>query len=136
MWGVVVEFIKWSDDYCVGNNLIDIQHKLFFEMVRDLSQRVESGKTDVGATEIVQFLQDYIEMHFSVEEAIMNEIHFPDIKNHRTIHNEFSKSIQRLNNELYNEEVSYIFNKILSITQNWFLDHILTQDKQYQKYFH
>ncbi|MCW8825440.1 MAG: hemerythrin family protein [Gammaproteobacteria bacterium] len=132
----MVEFIEWSDDYCVGNNLIDIQHKLFFEMVRDLSQRVKSGKRDVQAAEIVQFLNDYIDMHFSDEEKLLREIHFPDLKNHQAIHNEFSKSIQRLNRELYSEEVSYILDKILSVTQNWFLDHILTQDKEFSKYLH
>ena len=73
-------------------------------------------------------------MHFSAEEALLKEIHFPDFKNHHAIHNEFSKSVQRLNEELYSEEVAYILDKILSLTQNWFLDHILTQDKQFSKY--
>jgi hemerythrin-like metal-binding protein len=133
----MINFIKWSDDYCVGNNLIDIHHKLFFEMVRDLSNKMGAGgQQDVSPSEILQFIQDYIKMHFNAEERIMDEAHFPDLKNHHAIHNEFSRSIQRLHKELYQAEEPYLLDKILSVTQNWFLDHILSQDKQYQEYLH
>lgn len=132
----MIDFIKWSDDYCVGNTLLDTHHKLFFDMVKEFSHHVESNQEDIDASEIVQFLQDYIEMHFSAEERILSEIHFPDIKNHHAIHNEFSKSISRLNTELYKSEISYIIDKILNLIQTWFLDHILTQDKQFAKYLH
>jgi len=131
-----MEFIEWSDDYCVGNNLIDIQHKLFFEMVKDLSNRMGSDKHDVKAKDIIQFLQDYVDMHFSAEEAIMSEVSFPDIQDHQAIHNEFSKNIQRFSDELHSDEVSHILDKVLTLTQNWFLEHILTQDKQLMKYLH
>ena len=132
----MIDFIKWSDDYCVGHTLLDIHHKLFFEMIKEFSQKIESGKQDIDAAEIVQFLHDYIDMHFSTEEKILREIHFPDLKNHHAIHSEFSKSINRLNAELYKSEVSYIIDKILDLTQTWFLDHILTQDKQFTRYLH
>jgi len=132
----MIDFIKWSDDYCVGNTLLDTHHKLFFDMVKEFSHNVESNQEDIDASEIVQFLQDYIDMHFSAEERILSEIHFPDIKNHQAIHNEFSKSISRLNAELYESEVSHIIDKILNLIQSWFLDHILTQDKQFAKYLH
>lgn len=131
-----MEYIEWSDDYCIGNNLLDIHHKLFFEMIRDLSKKMDSNDTDIEAKEIVQFLQDYINMHFDAEEKIMNEIHFPEAKNHQAIHRDFSLSIQRLNKELYNDEVSHILDKILSLTQSWFLHHILHQDKQFSEYLH
>lgn len=76
----MIEFIEWSDDYCIGNNLLDIHHKLFFEMVRDLSKKVDTEGSDIDPKEIVQFLQDYINMHFSAEEQIMSAINFPDAK--------------------------------------------------------
>ena len=132
----MIDFIEWSDDYCIGNNLLDIHHKIFFEMVRDLSKHLEGDKPRVDATEIVEFLHDYIEMHFSAEEKLMSEIHFPNSLEHKAIHEEFSRNIQRLNKELYKEEVAHILDKILTLTQNWFLDHILTQDKQFSNYLH
>lgn len=132
----MVDFVKWSDDYCVGNTLLDVHHKLFFDMVKEFSHKVHNNKQDIDASEIVQFLQDYIDMHFSTEERILSEIHFPDLRNHNAIHSEFSKNIGRLNDELYKSELSHIIDRILDLTQTWFLDHILTQDKQFSKYLH
>ena len=132
----MVDFINWSDDYCVGNTLLDTHHKLFFEMIKEFSQKIKSGKQDIDASEVVQFLHDYIDMHFSTEEKILSEIHFLAGTSRSTMPAKFSKSITRLNKELDNSEVSYIIDKILNLTQTWFLDHILTQDKQFSEYLH
>ncbi|RLA01364.1 MAG: hypothetical protein DRQ47_08170 [Gammaproteobacteria bacterium] len=130
----MVEFLKWSDDYLIGDIQIDTHHKLFFDMVKDISRFLENDSADVNLAAIVDFLHQYVEMHFRVEEEIMMEIAYPDVDKHKDIHKGFSNQIAQLREQLESQENTPTLDDIFTITQNWFLQHILTEDKQLTKY--
>ena len=74
--------IQWDESLSVGFELIDEQHKLLIQRIRDLSDAVNSsrGATEIGKT--LGFMIDYTEFHFSTEEKHMYNLDYPGRDHH------------------------------------------------------
>jgi len=130
----MVEFLEWSEDYLIGDIQIDTHHKLFFDMVKDISKAIENDADKFEIKKIVDFLHQYVDMHFRVEEEIMKGIKYPEIENHQKIHKGFSNQITKLSEQLLTPDNPPKIDDVLTIMQDWFLQHILTEDKQLTKF--
>jgi len=64
----------WSDDYETGNKKIDDQHRLIFDAANMVSDAVRRGKEDEILNQAFTLLLQYVNTHFSDEEAYYEEI--------------------------------------------------------------
>ncbi|MFC2104815.1 hemerythrin domain-containing protein, partial [Bacteroidota bacterium] len=72
-----MEIIKWSDDYSVGINEIDNQHKGLVIIINELFNLISEGKSKNKLEEIFNHLTDYTKKHFTAEEKMMEKFAYP-----------------------------------------------------------
>jgi len=64
----------WDEKYETGNEKIDNQHRLIFDAANMLSDAVVRGKEDEILNKAFDLLLQYVNTHFSDEEAYYEEI--------------------------------------------------------------
>lgn len=114
----------WSEDYEIGNELIDGEHKEIFARI-DL---LMAAKTDDEVRQMAVFMANYVVEHFRDEEELMRSVGYPDYDAHRQLHAEFRQSIEAkvmqintsvelegLKVELYNETFRWLIGHVLGV---------------------
>ena len=77
---------RWSDDFALGDSIVDTQHRAFFEEAASLRAALESEEPK---DEIVAYCATFIanlRAHFADEEQLMARIGFPALAVHRQEH--------------------------------------------------
>lgn len=77
-----VGYLAWKDEYSIGDDLADEQHRKLIETINQI-------ESDVPLDQILRTLSRYAEEHFSHEERLMAESGFPDLAQHRLQHKAF-----------------------------------------------
>ena len=125
----------WSDDYSIGIEVIDEQHRGFFEAAHRLYDHILNCEGEQIVEESVGFLRDYANRHFQTEEAFMAKHEYPHLEQHKKSHTEFLEILEMLVDDL---EVfgpsQHLADRALEISQEWLIHHIADEDAQYAKY--
>lgn len=132
--------IKWTEDLSVGVETIDEQHKELFERINSLVQAIKQKVCKYKISDVIKFLEDYVQTHFNEEEKYMLKYKYPHYEHHKSQHEYFKKELLTLKPELLKLEGgtkpgSYE----LSVTTNqlvvdWILAHVANIDKQLGKF--
>jgi len=126
------ELVSWNDDFLVGNESIDAQHKQLVKLTNDFYAGVRTGKLKAK----VYFLQtikgavEYVRNHFTNEEEIMREINFPLYDEHKRLHEDFVAEVIR-EISLFEEEENPNPEGFVKYLMNWIFQHIANSDKKY-----
>lgn len=127
--------IVFDESLFTGNELIDTQHQELISRINRLSD-VTLGKEKTAAIQTLDFLMDYVEIHFSAEEKLQAEAGYPDIEAHKALHRHFENSVSELKEMLEEEEgPSEAF--VAAVKKNvadWFVNHIEVCDKKVASY--
>jgi hemerythrin len=121
--------IKWDDSLSVNVELIDEQHKMLIQRIRDLSDAVNSsrGATEIGKT--LGFMIDYTEFHFSTEEKHMTKLGYPELDVHRGQHDEFKSTLKEMVMEFEEDGATAQLGEwVNQYLINWLVDHIKSID--------
>lgn len=125
----------WSDDYLLGVDAIDAQHKGFFDATHRLYDSILNCEGEKAVEETLEFLRDYASRHFQAEEAFMQKHGFPQLEYHKRLHVEFFEALDMLLDELRVFGPSQdLAERALVIAQDWLIDHIIDEDTQYSAY--
>ena len=124
--------LKWKDEYSIGIDLIDGQHKQIFEIGNSAYELLKNDFSLDKYPEIIQVVEDlrqYTKYHFKWEENYMLQIKYKNYDNQKIEHDEFIKKINSYDlNKIYQNQDKYI-EDILFFILNWTLDHILQKDR-------
>ena len=125
----------WSDDYLIGIEAIDEQHRGFFEATHRLYDSILNCEGEKIVEESAGFLRDYAKQHFQVEEAFMAQHGYPRLEQHKRLHANFFEVLERLLDELDVFGPSqHLADHALDISQEWLIQHIIDEDVQYAQY--
>lgn len=125
----------WSDDYLIGIDEIDGQHKGFFEAAHRLYDYILNCEGEKAVEEAVEFLRDYADTHFDTEEAFMQKHEFLGLEEHKKLHAEFLERLDMLGDDLKVFGPSqHLADRALEVAQDWLIDHITEEDMQYAEY--
>lgn len=117
--------IEWDDSLSVGVDLIDEQHKMLIQKLRDLSDAFESGREMNRIMQTLEFMVDYTDFHFTAEEKTMVKYDYPGLEEQKSQHKQF---VVTLNNivEDFKEEgpTSSLATSINVFLHNWLIKHI------------
>jgi len=126
---------EWSDDYLVGIEAIDKQHKDFFEAAHRLYDYILNCEGEKTVEESVAFLRDYANEHFQTEEAFMEKHGFPGLEQHKRLHAGFFEVLDMLVDDVKVFGPSqHLADRALEISQDWLIHHIADEDSQYAAY--
>ena len=124
--------IKWEDDYCVGVQSIDDQHKKLFEIanrIYDLLKNELIFDKYSKILEIVEELKSYTIYHFKSEEDYMNSIKYKRFLSQKVAHNDFVAKMESIDTDkIDNGQNEYLLG-ILDFVSEWLVEHIIKEDK-------
>ncbi len=125
----------WSDEYALGIQAIDDQHKGFFEAGHRLYDAILNCEGEKMVEQSVAFLRDYASRHFQAEEGFMAKHAYPHLDQHKKLHTEFLEVLDSLVDELELFGPSqHLADRALEISQDWLINHIIEEDSRYAHY--
>lgn len=131
--------MMWKEKYKIGIPTIDEQHEELFRRVSEfvISLRQAGDWQDkLGKVkETMEFMENYVVIHFNYEEAYQREVHYPDHEGHCKLHKAFTEEIkqyaEQLESEGYPEElVQKLGGKLMA----WLINHVAAADQQLANY--
>jgi hemerythrin len=128
--------VEWDNKYSVGIPLIDEQHRTLIENTNALYQGCRTGSEEEKKNyffRAVKSVVDYTKFHFSAEERMMENIHYPQFAAHKREHEAF---VQRLLDDVknYQEGQKFAPNNFVRFLRDWILSHIAVEDTKYARY--
>lgn len=121
--------IAWDPSLSVGLEELDDQHRALIRLVNELSEKRAQGDDD-AATKTLQFLRDYMNTHLAMETELMLDLDYPEREAHRQQHELFVNHVIFFEIEKeFGVVSSQMLDAILAFLNDWFLNHIATEDK-------
>ncbi len=129
-----MEKIHWRDEFSVGVKELDDQHKKLITMINALIAE-ESSLTDPETiANLLTRMNDYALEHFRAEEYLMAEYGFHRKKQQEKQHRAFiAKTASFCSSSDIGPNILSV--ALLEYLSTWLIDHILTEDMQYKKFF-
>jgi len=125
--------LSWSDQYLIGNDIIDAEHAELFRLINDFhSQWVETRRRR-SIVRVLNQLIAYAEMHFRHEETIMADAGFPLLAEHAALHEAMIETIFELQKS-YEEGSLRVEMDTMKFVKSWLLEHILQNDYRFRDF--
>ena len=128
----VLFMYEMKEEYKIGVELIDEQHKKLFELANKayilLKDDFSLDKYD-KIVHILEELKDYTIFHFKSEEEYMESINYKKLFTQKIEHEEFIKKIEAIDLRNIDEKQDESLVKILNFLNDWLTEHILKTDK-------
>ena len=123
---------EMKEEYKIGVDLIDEQHKKLFELANKayilLKDDFSLDKYD-KIVHILEELKDYTIFHFKSEEEYMESIEYKRLFTQKIEHEKFIKTLEDTNYRDIDENQDESLVKILNFLNDWLIEHILKTDK-------
>jgi hemerythrin len=127
--------VEWDDRYLIGIPFVDDQHKELIRLTNTLYESCLQGDEAARASfkEAIRATVEYVKLHFSAEEQILKNVHYPEFAAHKKQHEEFVKQVlTEVKN--FEEGKKFVPNVFVRFLRDWTLTHIAVADKQYAEY--
>lgn len=127
--------MKWKDEYELGIDDIDNQHKKLIEIINNYNHSISDSNTnsieEIG--QIIIYLINYTCFHFKAEEIWMAKLDYPDIDTHMAIHQDLIDKLRDILLKIKRKE-SYTPIEFYYFLMSWLNDHILGEDLKIGKF--
>jgi len=131
--------MMWKEKYKIGVDVIDKQHQELFKRVSEFLHAIQ--KKDqwenkmVKVKETLDFMKEYVIVHFADEEEYQEKIGYPYLEEHRDAHNKFKAGVfdyvDRFEREGFTEELVQEFGGKL---MTWLIMHVAKMDQEIGNY--
>ncbi len=125
--------IEWSDHYCIGVESIDQQHRQLVDRLNTLQDAVEQQAPESRCYELFKQLAKEVNAHFSHEEALFEQSHYPELQAHHREHEVLLGQIATLDRRYPQGELLFS-TALLNFLRSWLIDHMLGADRRYAEY--
>ena len=122
----------WDDEYNIGVEIIDKEHKRLFKIINKLlAFGDEEKKSQWACQEGIKYFKEHAMKHFADEENYMKSINYEEFETHRLLHQSFRENtLPALEEEL--ERTDYAPDSVdhfLGVCAGWLIGHTLTEDR-------
>jgi hemerythrin len=125
-----MSLIEWAPTLSVGVAEIDTQHKKWIGIINKLNDAMKERKTGEVLENILKEMKEYVAVHFSAEENLMQKAGYSDFLAHKNIHNGYLKNIDVMIEEFKSGKVLMSLS-VMNSLRDWLTTHIQIQDKKY-----
>lgn len=126
-------YVKWKQEYSVGIDSIDEQHKRLLNLINQLQTAVDYSTGDKFEREALDELVDYTKTHFNYEEGLMRDNDYPDFEPHKAQHETMFKKVEEVLAE-YEQDHDTAMSNAVEYLKSWLINHINGTDKEYSSY--
>jgi len=127
------QFVEWKDEYSVGIDSIDQQHKKLLNLINQLQTAVDYSTGEQFEREALDELVDYTKTHFTYEEGLMRDNDYPDFEAHKHQHAEMFDKVREVLAE-YEKDHDTAMANAAEYLKEWLIKHINGTDKLYSSY--
>ena len=127
-------YLEWTDGYLTGIDAIDDDHQHLFKLVNTLNDRAEAGLDIEAIGAALDDLALYVERHFSLEEALMENVAYPDLLAHMRGHRAIAGQVRSFQTAYEENPGAIGTEKFLKFVRDWLTEHILKSDMAYVPY--
>jgi hemerythrin len=123
-------FFIWKDAFNIGHETVDRQHRLFLETLNEYYDVTFGGKEEFVDEQLIDKLKQYALSHFRFEEDLMQSVGYSELERHRNQHRYFESLVRDLETG-HREGKTQALSSAVSFLRDWFLNHILDEDKKF-----
>ena len=126
-------YVEWNDEYSVGIESIDTQHKKLLGLINSLQPAVNYKTGEAFEREALDELVDYTRTHFKFEEDLMEQNGYPDFTTHRAEHELMIARVGEVLNQ-YQQDRDTAMQNAIDFLRDWLINHINGTDQQYSQF--
>jgi hemerythrin len=122
--------ILWTDDFLIGIDELDFEHRQLLEDVNKLHQDLLANVDLYLVKTILGRIHARLQAHFALEETFMLDKLYTDYASHKDEHDQLlNEYTQRMVN--YEKDPTLDNRKSMELTlRTWLVEHILSNDKK------
>jgi hemerythrin len=125
-----MQYIAWKNFYNMGDPTLDSQHKQIIAIINDLYDAMEAGNDSQVIKSYLDQLYQYTLSHFKHEEQIIRESGYPELTQHKLLHDRLRKEVLDLR-----DNYSLVTGRdLVRFLKQWWVGHIQSEDKKYAPY--
>lgn len=123
--------VIWSSSLESGSHEIDTQHKELFLRVNNLLAAFEKGtKNTDEIRRIIDYLTDYVVLHFGNEERWMDKFGYSSTSAHKAQHEQFVKGFLKLKEQMLMLGLTgELAEDVKQLCVDWLINHIKYSDR-------
>jgi hemerythrin-like metal-binding protein len=123
----------WTHESLTGNKQIDEEHYQLFVIWAELKDLSEKKSSLSEFALILTKMTDYSLKHFKREEEYMAQMAYPKLAEHKNYHKNYIYKVSMYNLDLLSGNPPDP-NEIVSFLENWWDNHILKIDTEYEAF--
>lgn len=123
---------EWKENYSIGVEEIDYQHKRFLSFINQISKLEQTGTAVPEALDVVRELEKYLLFHTKSEEFMMEMYSYPGLEAQKKEHARIAEVVRVKVEELRKKSVS--LHELLAYLLEWFDNHTTSMDRDFGEY--
>jgi len=126
--------IEWSEEYSVGVENLDSQHKKIIDYINILVEIRNISVASEAYHDILKLLMDYAKEHLDYEEKLLKENGYHGYENHSEFHSNYLERVTLLSMDAV-EHIESSKDELLNYLTSWWKEHILVEDMKFKPFF-
>ncbi len=126
---------NWNDDYSVGIQEIDDQHKHLLSIGQELMGLIKNHSSDDlydDVVDAIERMRDYTVYHFRAEEQMMIDAGYADFDAHKEEHDDMIGKLGDIDlSELDHNQTEFVMD-LMKFLSKWIMNHIIGSDFMYR----
>jgi len=128
--------VEFKNEYLVGNEQIDYEHKKLFEIATNFFEDYENNSIKMNTIKTtLKELSEYIEFHFNHEEEFMDTLPYKIfINRHKKLHKDIIEQFNDLILKISELNMDAIERELIHFIEISLIHHIVVEDKKIIEY--
>lgn len=124
-WGEIIE---------MGIPFVDSDHRVLLRLLNLLEDSLAASEDSSVVSSVLQSLTEYTAYHFRREEAFLEVCGYPDLADHRAVHERLRRDVASFMADLHNDPASIAALELRDFVKAWLIEHILGDDMAYRDF--
>lgn len=123
-------------DFQLGIDSIDDQHRQLIEMINDLSRHMSLGDSRPVLGSLLEKLYAFALSHYAYEESLMEQTGYPSLEEHRQEHRNYMDRLVDLFHRWADGSGGFLIAvDVHDLLELWASEHITESDRLYVQHF-
>lgn len=127
--------LEWREEFSVGVQKIDEQHKQLVVMLNNLHSAMKQGEGNEALNRILSEMASYAVEHFQTEEELFRSYSYPEYLQHKQEHDDFVARVTEFKKQ-FDDKKMLLSLAVSEFLRDWLLNHIMKTDKKYTEFMH